>query len=46
MKSNVAWNCKAAALYVLKSLAPLMPGDAWQINKDNSNDILRHTPIV
>jgi predicted nucleotidyltransferase component of viral defense system len=29
LTTGASWDCKAAALYVLKSLAPLMPGDAW-----------------
>ena len=29
-----SWDSRAAARYVLDSLAPLMPGDAWQKTKD------------
>ena len=29
-----SWDSKAAARYVLDSLAPLMPGDAWQKTKE------------
>jgi len=30
LKTGSAWDYRAAALYVLQSLAPLMPGDEWQ----------------
>jgi len=30
LTSTTSWDAKAAGLYVLEVLAPLMPGDAWQ----------------
>lgn len=29
LTTGAPWDCKAAVLYVLNSLVPLMPGDAW-----------------
>ena len=34
LTTGSSWDSRAAARYVLDSLAPLMPGDAWQKTKD------------
>ncbi len=34
LTTGSSWDSKAAARYVLDSLAPLMPGDAWQKTKE------------
>ncbi len=30
LTSSTSWNPKAAGIYILEVLAPLMPGEAWQ----------------
>ena len=34
LTTGSSWDSRAAARYVLDSLAPLMPGDAWQKTKE------------
>ena len=34
LTSSTSWNPKAAGMYVLEVLAPLMPGEAWQKTKE------------
>lgn len=39
LSTGSSWDHKAAALYVLKSLAPLMPGDAWVNTEEQMQSI-------
>lgn len=34
LTSSTSWDSKAAGLYVLEVLSPLMPGEAWQKTKE------------
>lgn len=39
LKTGMSWDYKAAAHYVLQSLAPLMPGDSWQKTEERLKEV-------
>lgn len=39
LTTGASWDCRAAARYVLNSLAPLMPGDAWVNTEEQMQSI-------
>ena len=39
LTTGASWDCKAAARYVLNSLVPLIPGDAWVNTEENMQSI-------
>ena len=41
LKAGLSWDPEAAAQYVLKSLAPLIPGDAWQKSEEQMISLFR-----
>lgn len=41
LTTGTTWDYRSAALYVLQSLAPLMPGDAWVKTGDRLSDLSR-----
>jgi len=39
LTSTTSWNPKAAGIYVLKVLSPLMPGEAWKQTDEKLKDL-------
>ena len=42
LTTGASWDHKAAALYVLQTLAPLMPGDAWLKTEERLKALMPH----